>query len=421
MAKNNLIKVSVFGQEIGTLGYDEKDEISFFQYNPDFLKSNRFTNIFPIPNVIKRTTQVQVFKKYSGETFRSIPPVFADSLPDMFGNIIFREWLELSKGRQKGVTVLEQLAYVSNRGMGALEYSPAIEIPKNSSIDINEIVDVVKKVLNLKGESRGRDLNEESLLNVFKIGSSAGGARPKILISENKQTKEIIPGDLNFSNDYNHYLVKLDIGDVPYSREVIEYCYYLTATSLGLTMMKSFLIEGKHFATTRFDRINGEKKHILTATGLTGWDFKSADVSTYENLFNLAIYLKIPHSQVEELFARMVFNVVFCNTDDHLKNHSFVYDSDNDSWNLSPLYDVTYSLNPLINYLRVSQALSINGKRSDISLEDIMTIADAFTIKEAQGYIKRSNEAIDFWSKTAQEQGVPSKVLERIKGDFRVI
>lgn len=421
MAKNNLIKVLLFGQEIGTLGYDEKDEVSFFQYNPDFLNSNRFSNIFPIPNVVKRTTQVQVFKKYSGETFRSIPPVFADSLPDMFGNIIFREWLEITKGSRKGVTVLEQLAYVSNRGMGALEYSPAKEIPKNSSIDIDDIVEVVKKVMDLKGTSKERDLNHESLLNVFKIGSSAGGARPKILVSENKQTKEIIPGDLNYSDDYNHYLVKLDIGDVPYSREVIEYCYYLTATSLGLTMMKSFLIEEKHFATTRFDRINGKKKHVLTATGLTGWDFKSADVSTYENLFNLAVFLKIPHSQVEELFVRMVFNIVFCNTDDHLKNHSFIYDSENDSWELSPLYDVTYSLNPLINYSRVSQSLSINGKRSNITLEDVMTIADEFTIKEAYGHIKRCNEAIDLWSNVAEKQGVPSKILERIKGDFKVI
>lgn len=421
MAKNNIIKLNLYGIEIGALGLDEKNDNSYFQYNPDFLKSDELANIFPISGIIKRIPNVQVFKKYRGETFRSLPPPIADSLPDMFGNIIFREWLGVNNKDLKDITVLEQLAYVANRGMGALEYSPAKDIPKGTTINIEEVVEILKQVVDVKGELTSQRLDHESLLNVFKIGSSAGGARPKILISENRETGAIIPGDINYSEEYNHYLVKLDLGDVPYSREIIEYCYFLTAKKLGLDMMYSFLIDGKHFATTRFDRVNGEKKHILTASGLTGWDFKSSDHSSYENLFNLATYLKVPHNQIEELFARMVFNVVFHNTDDHLKNHSFVYDRNNDAWNLSPFYDVTYSLNPLINYSKSLRALSINGKRSDIIFADLIKIANNLAIKDAKGIIERTNNSIDFWLKVAHQNGIPQKIIKRIANDFYLI
>ena len=408
----------MFGIEIGAVGFDEKSDISYFQYRPEFLKSNELTNIFPVSGIIKRIPNVQVFKKFRGETFRSLPPPIADSLPDMFGNIIFREWLGANNKELKDITVVEQLAYVANRGMGALEYSPAKEIPKSTTINIEEVVEILKQVVDVKGEIKSQKLDHESLLNVFKIGSSAGGARPKILISENKDTGAIIPGDINYSDEFNHYLVKLDLGDVPYSREIIEYCYFLTAKELGLDMMHSFLIDGKHFATTRFDRVDGQKLHILTASGLTGWDFKSSEHSSYESLFRLASYLKVPHAQIEELFARMIFNVVFHNTDDHLKNHSFMYDRENDNWNLSPFYDVTYSLNPLINFSKALRALSINGKRSNITFDDVMRIADQFAIKETRGIIERTHSSINFWIETAAIQGVPQKIIDRIAHDF---
>jgi len=418
MAKNTIIKVNLFDCEIGKLGYDKDNDVSYFQYSPEYLKRDDLKNIFPVRDIVRRIDKVQVFKNYKGETFRSLPPFIADSLPDMFGNIVFREWLEASSRELRDVTVLEQLAYVANRGMGALAYSPAKEIPKGSTINITEIVEVLKQVLDVKGNAKGEILDHTSLLNVFKIGSSAGGARPKILISQNKETKEIIAGDVSSSADYKHYLVKLDLDEVSYSREIIEYCYYLTARHLGLNIMDSFLVDGKHFATERFDRIDGQKKHVLTVSGLTGWDFKTSDKSSYENIFNLAIYLKIPHKDLEELFARMVFNVVFHNTDDHLKNHSFTYIQESDSWKLSPFYDVTYSLNPLINYTKTRRALSIGGKRSDITAADMLTFADKYTIKGAKGIIERIRSGIPFWIKVARENAVPEKVLERITQDF---
>jgi serine/threonine-protein kinase HipA len=418
MSKNNIIDVFCFNVEIGKLGFDENKNQSFFQYNPAFLANEKYKNIFPYAKIIRRIPNIQLFKNYNNETFRGLPPMIADSLPDVFGNIIFKTWLESNNKNFNQINVLEQLAYVANRGMGALEFKPSKEIPKGTTIDIEEISAILKLVLSNKQTLSYDKLNSDSLLNFFKIGTSAGGARPKILISENKETGAIIPGDIDFSEEYNHYLVKLSIDvSVTFNRELIEYSYYLAAIKIGITMMPSKMIDKKHFATLRFDRQNGAKQHVLTATGITGWDFRDSSVSNYENLFELAIFLKLPQSEIKELFKRMIFNIVFCNTDDHLKNHAFIYNEKNDKWNVAPAYDVTYSINPLINFKRVSRALSINNKRIDITVEDVLTIAKKYTIKNAIKIIKEVNESTLVWHEIAKDLKIPSKIIKAI-GNF---
>lgn len=413
MASNQMINVNLFGQEIGRIGLEENEKKSSFQYNPTFLKRNALKNIFPNTGIIKRTDYVQIFNQFDNQTFKGIPPQFADSLPDMFGSIIFKAWLDTKE--QKKITVLEQLAYVGNRGMGALEYSPNVKLQENTTIDLNEIIDVLKEVLNLKKTTAQKNLSSEALINIFKIGSSAGGARPKILISEEKETGKVIPGDLEYSDRYYHYLVKLAIDEeINYPREIVEFCYYQIIKKTGIRMMDSKLINDKHFATLRFDRQNGEKKHVLTATGITGWDYKSPTNSSYENLFKLCSFLKIPHAQIEELFKRMVFNVVYGNVDDHLKNHSFIYDKKNDAWEMSPAYDITFALNPLINFKNPKRALSINGKRSNITKADILKLADEFTIKNPEGIIKNVQSQRDELMDNFAKHDIPKLVSEKI-------
>jgi len=417
MAKNTIIDVILFDKEIGKLGYDVNKKVSYFQYNPNFLESNTYTNIFPY--ILKRIKPVQVFNTFEGDTFRGLPPMIADSLPDLFGNIIFKEWFDAKYKSSKKITPLEQLTYVSNRGMGALEYRPMADIPITSTIDINEIVNVLQKVLDLKHETHAETLNEKALLNIFKIGTSAGGARPKILISEHKKTGEIIPGDLNYSDAYNHYLIKLNLKEEwGYNAQKVEYAYYLMAQESGIQMMPSKLIDDKHFATLRFDRQGGKKQHVLTATGLTGWDFKKPENASYENLFNLALDIKIPYRDIQGLYKRMVFNLVFANIDDHLKNHSFIYNNKTDSWSLAPAYDLTYPLNINFNYNNISRALSINGKRTNINFEDIMTIAETYTIKNPKGIITKVQNTIESWDSIARELEIPEKVKSGIKKEF---
>ncbi len=410
--------VIAFGREIGKLGYDIDRGKAFFQYNPEFLESGQYSKLFPF--IFKRTKPVQVFTEYQQDTFQGLPPMIADSLPDTFGNIIFQEWLT-ARGIQK-VTPLEQLAYVADRGMGALEYKPAKELANTTAINIDEIITILEKVLKLKQDTSGAALDELSLLNVFKIGTSAGGARPKILISEHKETGKIIAGDSETSADYNHYLVKLHLDDSDgYNKEKVEYAYYLLAQEAGIDIMPSKLIENKHFATLRYDRQHGEKQHVLTVTGLTGWDFKSQpENSSYENVFKVALGLEVPHKDLQQLFKRMVFNVLFKNVDDHLKNHSFIYNKEENKWNLAPAYDLTYALNPLFTFKTTSRALSINGKRTDITIKDFLVIAEEFVIKNPKGIIKEVQTLIPRWMEVAEELEIPeniSKVIQKeIKG-----
>ena len=420
MAKNNIIEVVCFGKEIGRLGFDENRNRSFFQYNKAFLEQGIYQNLlFPASKIIRKVPQTQVFTKYNNEVFRNLPPQIADSLPDTFGNIVFKKWLEKTGKDTKQISVLEQLAYVGNRGMGALEYRPIKELPQNTSINLNEIINILNAVILGKKNTKAADLSHDNLLNIFKIGTSAGGARPKILIFEHKETGKIIPGDLAYSMDYHHYLVKFSDAEINYPREVIEYSYYLIAKQVGINMMPSKLIDDKYFATLRFDRINGQKKHVLTVTGLTGWNFKEIAHSSYENLFDLALYMSVPHKEIEQLFKRMVFNIIFANTDDHLKNHSFIYEETMDKWHLSPAYDLTYSLNPLLNFKKTARALSVNGNRMDIKLADILKIADLYTIKNAKGVIQQVQESIGLWKEKAEYLGIPSSIITSISNNFK--
>ena len=419
MAKNQIIAVRFRGIEVGKISYDEDQRKSSFQYNPVFLQTEKFKNLFPY--IIRRSPNAQVFTEFEGETFRGLPPMIADSLPDYFGNIVFKEWLEATHKNFKNISPLEQLTYVGNRGMGALEYVPAKDIRSNNTIEIEEITEIVKKVLDLKTSIEEKGLSDIALLNIFKIGTSAGGARPKILVSEHKKTGLLKAGDFETSKDYHHYLVKLSVDENDgYSKEKIEFIYYQIAKIVGIEMMDSKMINEKHFATLRFDRQNGEKQHILTASGLTGWDFKKPENSTYENLFKLSIDLKLPHKDIQQLFKRMVFNLVFANIDDHLKNFSFIYDPEKDRWNLAPAYDLTYPLDALRNYTRISRALSINGKRANIKKEDLLFIADQFTIKDANGIINEVMEATKKFGLHSREQKIPEKVIEKIESAFNL-
>jgi serine/threonine-protein kinase HipA len=420
MAKNNLIDARLYGQEIGRIGLDDDGRRSSFQFNPDYLQSSSHKNIFPSTGIIKRVEHVQMFSQYNNITFKGLPPQIADSLPDMFGSIIFKAWLD-TKNRSE-ITSLEQLAYVGHRGMGAIEYAPITQLPAHGAFDIEEIIDVLREVLDVKRSSGQRQLNTQGITNIFRLGTSAGGVRPKILISEHKETAEIIPGDVEYSDHYHHYLVKLAMEeDFSYPRETIEYCYYRVLVELGVNMMDSKLIDSRHFATLRYDRVGGEKKHVLTATGITGWDYKSPEHSSYENLFKLCSFLKVSQAQMEELFKRMVFNVVYGNVDDHLKNHSFIHDPTSDRWSISPAYDITFPLNPLLNFKRVNRALSINGKRNQIGIKDILTVADRFTIKNPSGVVRQVVSQLHYLKQLLYNHGVSARVIDKMEEQFNLL
>ena len=413
------IKVHIFGEEVGTLAYNRSKVVSYFQYNRDFLASGNYKSIFPF--IIRRVDQTQLFRQFQENAFRGLPPIFADSLPDDFGNQIFNTWVKEKKIDKKKLSPILQLAYVANRGMGALEYFPGKVLPEADEIDLDEITNILKKVLDLKSGYKESGLNDIGLLNIFKMGTSAGGARPKIIVSEHKESGALLPGDVQYDDSYNHYLVKLGMNDAGYSRELVEYGYYHLAKDAGLNMMPSRMIDNKHFATLRYDRVAGKKIHVLTATGISGLNFQDPDVSSYENLFEMAHELNLPSADMDALFRRMVFNYVFHNTDDHLKNHSFLYEPNNDRWRISLSYDINFALDALAKWPNAPHNLSLNGKRNSIDNSDIMALAKKYTIQSPKTIIGEVCSVIPKWEEIANTLNIPEKVYESIKEEFKYL
>ena len=421
MEKDLVVEVWCFGIEIGKIGFNEDEQFSFFQYNPVFLSANTHSRLFPL--IFKRTEVVQVFRNYTGKAFHGLPPMIADSLPDLFGNVIFTNWIEATHPALHKISTLEQLTYLANRGMGALEFKPAQKLHKTTKVDLDEVVNILKKVMDNKASTSSHTLDHESLLTIFKIGTSAGGVRPKILVSENIKTGKIIPGDIEFSDAYRHYLVKLtleDEKDIDYLKGKIEFAYYLTAKEAGIRMMDSKLIGEIHFATERFDRIEGKKIHILSASGLTGWSHEDPTVSSYENVFELAIKLRIPQVEIDELFKRMLFNLTFFNVDDHLKNHSFCYNELNDEWHLAPAYDLTYPLSLHLTRTKTIRALSINGKRDKIGLTDLITLAHKYVVKSPEKTIQLVQSKKAFMVQSLLDLQIPEAIVNKMEQDFVV-
>lgn len=416
MAQNLIIRVIYKGKEIGKIGYDQDRSVSSFQYHLDFLNREPVLNLFPY--LIRKVKNVQLFPDYSGDTFRGLPPPIADSLPDFFGNIVFQEYLNNQGMEIHQISPLEQLTYVGERGMGALEFRPLKQLSENITIDLSEITQIAQKVLDVKSSVHEKKIDEDALFNIFRLGTSAGGARPKILVSQNRKTGELIPGDINTSSDFQHLIVKLAIGDKDYPQEIIEYIYYKMALEAGIEMMPSRLIAEKHFATERFDRQSGEKQHILTASGLTGWDYKKPNHSSYENLFKLSVDLGVSHKDVLQLFRRMVFNFVYANTDDHLKNFSFIFNDAHNSWSLAPAYDLTFATHPFLKFTRISRACSINGKRTGITVEDILVLAEKFSIRNPKTIIQEVQNCKEKFDYYGNKLNISNRLLNAIRSNF---
>ena len=408
----DILNIKLFGEEIGRLGYDNDKRCSYFQYSPDYLTTN---NSKSLPFIIKRNPEIQSFPQFEGKAFRGLPPMFADSLPDVFGNHLFQSWLN-AQGKPIQLNALEQLAYVGRRGMGAWEYEPTLTMDAPSSFRIAEMAQLLKEILADKESLMPEIANAEGLLNLFRIGTSAGGMCPKILVARHRKTNQIMPGDLLYGPHHDYFLVKLNLENDPsHPKETIEFIYASIAQQQGIDMMPCELWEGQHFATHRFDRQNNQKQHILTASGLTGWDYQNPEDSSYENLFKLAMALKIPLNELQQLFRRMVFNVVFNNIDDHLKNHSFTYHPETDQWHLSPAYDLTYALNPKLKFHKVSRALSIGEKREQISRKDLLKIADTFSIEQAEQIIREIQEGRSLWSDLAYQHHLSPTLISTIQ------
>jgi len=415
--------VDLWGEFVGAVLWDPKTGVASFEYHPEFLQ--KAWNIAPLTMPLSdvRNKQIFSFPVLPG-TYCGLPGLLADSLPDKFGNKLIDVWLAI-QGREPGsMNPVERLCYIGKRGMGALEYRPATRIEKGSSnaLEVADFVDLAQKAIrqkeSLKTDFSGDDAH--AMLDIIRVGTSAGGARAKAVIAINKHNT-VRSGQADVPEGYSHWIIKLDgvsddqLGD-PKGYGRIEYAYYKMAVDCGILMSESRLLEENdraHFMTRRFDRVgHNQKLHMQTLCGLCHYDFNNPNAYSYEQVFQAMRSLRLPYTDAEQMFRRMVFNVIACNHDDHTKNISFLMNNSG-QWSLAPAYDITYAYNPDNLWLSQHQ-LSINSKRRNINPDDLLTTAARMNIKKAREIIEQVNEVVNNWENYAQMACVPDQQAEKI-------
>lgn len=422
----DVAKVNLFGLPVGTFRWDEAFGVARFEYDASFASRG----LEPSPLMMPvREGRVYSFADLGRETFKGLPGMLADSLPDTYGRALFDRWLALT-GRTSS-NPIETLCFLGKRCMGALEFEPAIDIAydPNARFEIDSLVSVASDALAEKS-SFGVNLNDDkkaAIAEILRLGTSAGGQRAKAIIAYNKATGEVRSGQVEAPAGFDYYLIKLDgVSATAGFRETgnygrLEYSFYKLAKACGIDMTECSLIEENgraHFLTKRFDRMNGKKVHMQTLCGIAHFDYRMHRAYSYEQAFNVMRALRLPYSAAQELFRRMVFNVVVRNQDDHTKNISFLMD-ENGRWRLSPAYDMGYAYNPNGGWTSTHQ-MSVNGKFDDITREDLLAFARQNNIKEAPLIIDEICETASHWVELALECGVPRKTTEVVLSNMLI-
>ena len=416
----NLAKVYIWGEYAGAVLWNENTASASFEYEPSFAKKGWDLSPLMMP---LNENRAHSFRELSKDTFMGLPGLLADALPDAYGKALLDRWLA-SLGRTFANPV-ERLCYQSKRSMGALEFVPAKDhyLDQSSAIEISSLVHVAAEVLSNKADLQTnlKEDTKEALVNIIKVSTSAGGQRAKAVIAYNDTTGEVRSGQVDAAKGLCHWLLKLDgvtnaaLGD-PQHYGKIEYAYYKMALKAGIDMTECRLLEENgraHFMTKRFDRIgSSEKIHMQTLCGMAHYDYKMLHAYSYEQAFQVMRRLRLPYGQAEQMFRRMVFNVIARNQDDHTKNISFLMDKTG-TWKLSPAYDISWAYNPKGEWTSNHQ-MSINNKWDNITRADLLTVADAMHIKKAGNIIDEICDAVSMWPTIAKEYDIPNDIVTGI-------
>ena len=416
----DVAQVNLFGRPLGAFRWDERYQVAEFEYDRSFIGKG----VEPSPLMMPvREGRIYSFAGLNRDTFRGLPGMLADSLPDTYGRALFDRWLALM-GRTSG-NPIESLCFLGKRCMGALEFEPAINIGNDSiqQFEIDSLVDVARDALKQKA-SFVTNLEEDkkaAIAAILRLGTSAGGQRAKAIIAYNKVTKEVRSGQVEAPEGFDYYLIKLDgVSAERGFRETenygrLEYSFYKLARTCGIEMTECSLLEENgraHFLTKRFDRENGRKVHMQTLCAIAHYDFQLKRGYSYEQAFNVMRALRLPYSAAREMFLRIVFNVAVRNQDDHTKNISFLMGEDG-KWRLSPAYDVGYAYNPDGGWTATHQ-MSVNGKFDGIDRDDLLAFARAEGIKDAAETIDKVADSVSLWPRIAMDCGVPKEMVETI-------
>jgi serine/threonine-protein kinase HipA len=412
--------IKLWGKTVGAIAWDPREGFANFEYanqiDPEKL---------PIAPIKMPAKQIYGFPELrDSATFRGLPGMLADSLPDRYGNDLINIWLAQNGRPENSLNPVELLCFIGKRGMGAMEFEPTISpVVPSASLELTQLILYTqqlldnKKQLLLNTEVGLRDV----MIDVLKMGTSAGGARPKAIIAYNEKTGDIRSGQMLPDKGYEHWLIKFDgVRDTQFGATYgygrVEIAYYKMAIDFGIQMMESRLVEEgnrAHFMTKRFDRVNGDLKvHVQTLCALQHYDYNKITSYSYEQLFQTMRTLRLTYAEAEQMYRRMVFNVLSRNCDDHTKNFAFMMATDG-VWKLAPAYDVCHSYRPGSDW--VSQhSLSINGKRIDFNKEDLLKFAEQHSIRHAPRIIEEGLAMVNNWMKYAKEFNVSDDLAKAI-------
>lgn len=425
-----LAEVKLWGKRIGAVAWDENVGLANFEYEPAFIDSGIELAPFTMP----LSDRIYSFPALPRETFHGLSGLLADSLPDDFGNALIDAWLA-KEGRDPGsFSSVERLCYTGSRGMGALEYVPS-QGPrlsaKSTHVEVEALVELASEILTRRNQLHGSFSpldREDSLQDLLRVGTSAGGARAKAIIAWNSETDEVRSGQVEAGPGFSYWLLKFDgvsgnkdkeLED-PAGYGLVEYAYYRMALLAGIDMKECRLLKENrrnHFMTRRFDRTDsGKKIHMQSLAAMEHFDFKKAGAHSYEQALRTIRKLDMPMDTIEEQFRRMAFNIVGRNQDDHVKNIAFLMDPSG-AWSLSPAFDI----NPSGAWTNTHQ-MSLNGKREDFDLEDFEACARTASMKRgrAKEILQQVQKGISKWKDFAEEVGVPNVVADSIAKSHRM-
>jgi len=423
--------VKLWGDTVGAVTWLDNRGYAAFEYEPSFLTKNLDLSPIHIGLSKARAGQIYSFPGIDRETFKGLPGLVASSLPDVFGNTVIDAWLTRNGRDRSSFNPVARLCYIDNRGMGALEYSPA-KAPKNLkdsvSVEVAKLMQLAQDVLterkNLDVHVDGADREKaEAMLDILRVGVSAGGAVPKAVIAV-KEGGHFLSGQAEVPEGYEHWILKFDgvSSDSPmeFGKTTdncrIEYAYSLMAQAAGITMTTCRLLEENgraHFMTKRFDRDHNEKFHVLSLACMGHFGWNPAGSVGYESAFQVMRMLKLPYQEREQQFRRMVFNAVARNVDDHVKNISYLMDRSG-RWQLSPAYDLTFSVNPS-DALGEKHKMTINGKQDDLTINDFLEVADNVEVNKPIEIIGEIVDTVARWPKFANQARVQAEVSKYVE------
>ncbi len=418
----NLAEIHLWGKRLGALSYDPATQLTTFEYTPEWINSGVEISPLHIP-LSSRKFQ---FPNLNHQTYKGLPAIFADTLPDDFGNAVINAWLA-KNGRDIGsFTSLERLLYTGNRGMGALEFVPAINKSnkKTDKLELDSLISMAQQILDTRANlNKAVDFdenNDDAMSALFQVGTSAGGARAKALITINQDRTELRSGQIDAPEGFEHYLLKFDgveehkrssetFGD-PKGYGRMEFAYYQMAKDAGINISPSeLLIDGDraHFITKRFDRDGNRKLHYASLCAMDHADFNQPGSYSYEQLLATARQLSLPRQDAIEIYRRMVFNVIARNHDDHTKNTGFILDNPHAKWRLSPAFDIAYSYRKDSPWVNAHQ-MSLNSKRDDFTQEDLLSVGTLIGNfkQESKQIIDEVIAVVENWRDYANKAGV---------------